>query len=59
MADQEFIKQGDYNQKIIRDRHKAIEWYNKVLAIDENNVEALSKKAKHYLDCITFHKHLN
>ena len=42
----EFIKQGDYNQEIIKDIHKAIEWYDKGLAIDSENVETLAKKAK-------------
>ena len=42
----EFIQQGDYNLRIIRDYQKAIEWYDKVLAIDTNNVYALSKKGE-------------
>ena len=42
----EFIQQGDYNLDNIRDFHKAIEWYDKVLAIDQENVDALSKKGK-------------
>ncbi|HEY9485701.1 MAG TPA: tetratricopeptide repeat protein, partial [Nitrososphaeraceae archaeon] len=41
-----FIKQGDYNFQTIRDFHTAIKWYEKALAIDKNNVEALSKKGE-------------
>ena len=41
-----FIKQGDYNFQTIRDFHTAIKWYEKALAIDENNIEALSKKGE-------------
>ena len=43
---QKFIKNGDYNFEIIRDYHKAIEFYDKVLTMDSENVEALAKKAK-------------
>ena len=43
---QEFNKQGYYNFQTIGDFDKAIEWYDKVLTIDKNNVEALSKKGE-------------
>lgn len=43
---QEFIKQGDYNFQTAEDFHKAIKWYDKALAIDENNIETLSKKGE-------------
>src|SRR5580765_1682778 len=42
----EFIQNGDCNLDIKRDFHKAIEWYNKTLEIDPENVDALSKKGK-------------
>ncbi|HEY9485147.1 MAG TPA: tetratricopeptide repeat protein, partial [Nitrososphaeraceae archaeon] len=41
-----FIKQGDYNFQTIRDFHTAIKWYEKALAIDKNNIEALSNKGE-------------
>ena len=41
-----FIKQGDYNFQTIRDFHTAIKWYDKALATDETNVEAISKKGE-------------
>jgi hypothetical protein len=43
----EFIQQGDYNLDNLSDFHKAVEFYDKVLAIDANNVDALSKKGRH------------
>jgi tetratricopeptide (TPR) repeat protein len=41
---QEFIKQGDYNRYTLRDYDKAVEWYDKALASNPNNVDVLSKK---------------
>ena len=46
IAISELIKQGDNNLEIIRDFHKAIEFYNTVLEIDPENVDVLSKKGK-------------
>ena len=40
----DYIKQGDYEYQTFRNFPQAIEWYDKALSIDKDNVEALSKK---------------
>jgi len=40
----DYIKHGDHEYQTFRNFPQAIEWYDKALSIDKDNVEALSKK---------------